>query len=262
MNNFKMCDINKNDLEAIAKLFDDYTISRKSKSTENICEILKDSDNSIQIINSVHTSKVKILFLDNLEYLKVVDILNNAFPLNFCYYESLWNDANILYNSLLFFNEPLKSTFNENTWQQSEQLFSSKINVIYNGLYTRDSRYNRYINRILLCSLAIAKIQLPSDNTILLPVIEFSLPVDEDRQNRIIISASKEYDFLFQIQNGRFVSVDRNQCIINLKKSIMNNMYLKLNQIMNLSGITLAEFMEMDSEEIEQFILLSNMVSI
>lgn len=261
MSNFKMCDINKNDLEVIAQLFDDYRIS--GKSTENICEMLKDSDNSIQIINSVHTSKVKSLFLDNLEYLKVVDILNNAFPLNFCYYESLWNDANILYNSLLFFSEPLKSTFNENTWQQSDQLFSSEINVIHNGLYTRDNRYNRYnIKRILLCSLAIAKIQLPSDNTILLPVIEFSLPVDDDRQNRIIISASKEYDFLFQIQNGRFLSVDRNQCILNLKKSIMNNMYLKLNEIMNSSGITLAEFVEMDSEEIEQFILLSNMVSI
>lgn len=261
MNNFKMCNIDKNDLEAIAQLFDDYKIS--GKSTEQVCVIMKDSDNSIQITNSVHTSKVKSLFLDNLEYLKVVDILNNEFPLNFCYYESLCNDANKLYNSLLFFNEPLKAAFNENTWQQSEQLFSSKINVIHDGLYTLSNRYNRYnINRTLLCSLAIAKIQLPSDNTILLPVIEFSLPVDDDRQNRIIISASKEYDFLFQIQNGIFVSVDRNQCIISLKKSIMNNMYLKLNEIMSLSGISLNDFMDMETEQIEQFILLSQMVSI
>lgn len=260
MNNFKNCNLNKQDIEAIAQLFDDYKIS--GEPTENVCVLSKDSDNSIKITNSLHTSKVTSLFLNNLEYLKVVDILNNAFPLNFCYYESLLNEANILYNSLLFLNEPLQSTFNENTWQQSDQLFSSKINVIHDGLYA-DNFYSRHnIDRTLLCSLAIAKIQLPSDNTILLPVIEVSLPVDDDRQNRIIISASKEYDFLFQIQNGIFVSVDREQYIINLKKIIMNNMYLKLNKIMSSSSISLNEFMDMETDQIEQFILLSQMVSI
>jgi len=262
MNNFKICDLNKNDLETISQLFDDYGFLGKINKNTHV--VLTDADeNSIKITNGIHTSKLISLFSDNSVHLKTVDILNDVFPLNFCYYDAVLHNANILYDSVSFFNEPLKSPFNKDTWQQSNQLygtqdnsndFSSTIKISHTGLYNRD--------RALICSLAIAKIQLPSGEQVLLPVIEFSFPVDDDQQNRTIISASKEYDFLFKIQNGRFESVDINQCMMNLKKIIMNNMYRKLNTIMSLSGLTLAEFMNMKSEEIEQFILLFKMVSI
>lgn len=262
-----ICSLGKAELQAIASSFGSgFTQAREY--ADRFTSIQDSRFNLISVSNHNYAASIHLNYPDAKMALPIIDFLKTTYPLDFSYYQEVIDKANPIYAINNFFDEPLKIPFEDSTWEQFKPAprkrklcddFSRNIKIRHTSAGQRDSRM------VLKHRLSIAKIKMANCTCEYVPVIKFTLPMSRMTNRTVIVSASQKHDFMFYQHNGEMIYLDRSEHDVFFEKhnkSLVTHIYNSLSKSIGMDDVALKEFKQLDDDERERFVMVSNMLKV
>lgn len=267
MKNIIICKLIKDDLKEITASFGSgFSLGREYLDVHT--SIVDSQSNRISVSNQNYAATIHLNYSDAKMALPIIDFLKKTYPLDFSYYQEIIDKANPIYAINNFFDEPLKIPFEDSTWEQFKPSprkrklcddFSRNIKIRHTSAGQHDSRM------VLKHRLSIAKIKFSDCTYEYVPVIKFTLPMSRITNRTVIVSASQKHDFMFYQHNGKMIYLDRSEHDVFFEKhdkSLVTHIYNSLSKSIGMNDVALKDFKQLDDDERERFIMVSNMLKV
>jgi hypothetical protein len=267
MKNMIICKLIKDDLKEITSSFGSgFTQAREY--ADRFTSINDAKFNLISVSNHNYAASIHLNYPEAQMALPIIDFLEKTYPLDFSYYQEIIDKANPIYAINNFFDEPLKIPFENSTWDQFKPAprkrklcddFSRNIKIRHTSAGQRDSRM------VLKHRLSIAKIKHANCTCEYVPVIKFTLPMSRMTNRTVIVSASQKHDFMFYQHSGKMIYLDRSEHDVFFEKhnkSLVTHIYNSLSKSIGMNDVALKDFKQLDDDERERFIMVSNMLKV
>lgn len=262
-----ICKLKQEDLKEITASFGSgYSQVREYKDVHT--SIQDSKSNRISVSNENYAAMIRLNYSDAKMVAPIIDCLKDKYPLDFSYYQEILDKVNPIYKVNNFFDEALKMPFTDDTWEQfkptpRKRIYSDDFSRNIKILHTSAGKYNSRM--ILKHKLALAKIQHSNGAYEYVPVLKFTLPMSSMTNRAIIVSVSKNHDFMFYQHSGKMIYLDRTEHDVFFakhNKSIVTHIYNSLSKFIGMNDVALKEFKKFDDEEREQFMTVSKMFKV
>jgi hypothetical protein len=190
---------------------------------------------------------------------------DNDYQLDFNFYKTFKDKLNIIYNENDFFDNCLSKHFGEK-WID---FMPSKRSLLLNENFSRVSKvihkisWEKDISMLVKDKIILIKIKLPSGKIKFLPAVKVALPISKNYKKVIIISASKNHDFCFQFNNGKYKYIEKEKIDLFIKSintSILKYYYKSLSKRIDMSKISFKKFISLPKNELKKLKTLAEII--